>query len=141
MLKSLITYLLVGRSEVVIVDMDAGVEHLGRGTAQAVDAFIVVVEPGQRSFQTAQLVKELAQDLGVRRVWAVGSKTKNEADRQFIRQGLPDFEVLGFINYHPEIAEADIQGKSAFDLAPQAVEEVRQIKDRLEQLGAGGEKG
>lgn len=140
MVKSLITHLLVGRSEVVVVDMDAGVEHLGRGTAQAVDAFIVVVEPGQRSFQTAHAVKKLAQDLGVKKVWAVGSKTRSEADRQFIQQSLPEFEILGFMNYHQEIAQADVQGKSAFDLSPEAVEDVRQIRDKLESsLGRTGE--
>ena len=141
MVKSLITHLLVGRTEEVVVDMDAGVEHLGRGTAQAVDAFIVVVEPGQRSFQTAHSVKKLAQDLGIKKVWAVGSKTKSEADRQFIRDSLPDFDILGYVNYHPEIAQADVQGKSAFDLSPEAVQEVRQIRDSLAQLvGEGGRK-
>lgn len=133
-LKSLLTHLLLGRSDVVIVDMDAGLEHLGRGTAQAVNAFIVVVEPGRRSFQTAQAVKRLAKDLGIKEVWAAGSKTRNEQERQFIRDNLPGFDLLGFVNYHPEIAEADVKGKSAFDLSPQAVEEVRQIKGKLEQL-------
>ena len=131
MLKSLLTYLLLGRSDVVILDMEAGLEHLGRGTAQAVDAFIVVAEPGRRSFQTAQGVKKLAQDLGIKQVWVVGSKTRSEQDRQFIRDNLPGFDVLGFVNYHPEIAEADMRGKSAFDLSPKAVEEVRLIKEKL----------
>jgi CO dehydrogenase maturation factor len=115
------------------MDMEAGVEHLGRGTAQAVDAFIVVVEPGQRSLQTAKAVRELAKDLGINRCYAVGSKTKNDAERQFVIDSLPDFELLGFINYNPKIAEADLRGMGAFQVAPEAVEEARGIKERLER--------
>ncbi len=134
LLRSLVDHLLLKRSEVVILDMEAGVEHLGRGTAQAVDAFIVVVEPGQRSIQTALTVRNLAKDLGVNRCYAVGSKTKNDAERRFIIDNLPDFEILGFINYNPKIAEADLRGMSAFQIAPEAVEEAREIKEKIEAM-------
>jgi len=134
MLKSLLSHLVLNRSEVVIMDMDAGVENLGRGTAKAVDAFLIVVEPGQRSFQTARAVRKLAKDIGVKKCYIVGSKTRNEDDRQFIIDNLSDFEVLGFINYHQEIAEADRFGKSVFETAPTAVADARNIKDKLEQI-------
>ena len=134
LLKSLVGHLLLGRSEVVIMDMDAGLEHLGRGTARFVDAFIVVVEPGQRSLGTTRAVKALARDLGIESCLAVGSKVRSQAERQFIRENLPDFDVLGFISYHPEIAEADLKGKGVFDSAPAAVAEARQVKERLETL-------
>ena len=132
LLKSLLIHLLLERSEVVIMDMDAGLEHLGRGTAQGVDAFIIVVEPGQRSFETAKAIKNLAKDLGISQCYVVGSKTRNDADRQFIVDNLPGFEVIGFINYDPRIAEADRQGSGIFEAAPEAAEEVRKIKERLE---------
>ncbi len=132
LLKSLLIHLLLERSEVVIMDMDAGLEHLGRGTAQGVDAFIIVVEPGQRSFETAKAVKKLAKDLGISQCYVVGSKTQNDADRQFIVNSLPGFEVIGFINYNPKIAEADRQGGGIFEAAPEAAEEVRKIKESLE---------
>jgi len=134
MLKSLLSHLVLNRSEVVIMDMDAGVENLGRGTAKAVDAFLIVVEPGQRSFQTARAVRKLAKDIGVKKCYIVGSKTRNEDDRQFIIDNLSDFEVLGFIGYHQEIAEADRFGKSVFETAPAAVADARNIKDKLEQI-------
>lgn len=134
LLRSLLIHLLVGRSEVVILDMDAGLEHLGRGTAQAVDAFIVVVEPGQRSVQTAEAVKRLAGDLGIKKCYAVGSKTQSEADRQFIVHNLLGLEVLGFIDYNPRIREADRQGQSIFDSVPEAVEQAREIKERLDSV-------
>jgi CO dehydrogenase maturation factor len=133
LLKSLVSHLVLNRSEVVIMDMDAGVENLGRGTAKGVDAFIIVVEPGQRSFQTARAVQRLAKDLGVKKCYIVGSKTHDDDERQFITVNLSDFEVLGFINYHPEVAEADRLGKSVFETAPAAVAEAKNIKKKLEQ--------
>jgi CO dehydrogenase maturation factor len=132
MLKSLVSHLVLGRSEVVVMDMDAGVENLGRGTAKAVDAFIIVVEPGQRSFQTARDIQRLAKDLGVKKCYIVGSKTHDESERRFIIENMSDFEVLGFINYHPEVAEADRLGKGVFEMAPAAIAEVRDIKKKLE---------
>ena len=132
LLKSLLIHLLLERSEVVIMDMDAGLEHLGRGTAQGVDAFIIVVEPGQRSFETAKAIKNLAKDLGISQCYVVGSKTQNDADQQFIVNNLPGFEVIGFVNYNPSIAEADRQGSGIFEAAPKAAEEVRKIKESLE---------
>jgi len=132
LLRGLLSHLLLDRSEVVIMDMDAGLEHLGRGTAQGVDAFIIVVEPGKRSFQTAEGVRRLAKELGVGQCYVVGSKTHNEADRQFIIDNLPGFEVLGFINHNPKIAEADRLGVGVFEFAPEAVEQAKKIKENLE---------
>jgi len=134
LLKSLISHLILSRSEVVIMDMDAGVENLGRGTAKGVNAFIIVVEPGQRSFQTARAIRDLAKDLGVKKCYIVGSKTHDDDERQFIIDNLPDFDVLGFINYHPEIAKADQLGKSVFETAPAAIAEAKDIKRKLEQI-------
>jgi CO dehydrogenase maturation factor len=137
LLKSLLSHLVLSRSEVVVMDMDAGVENLGRGTAKAVDAFIIVVEPGQRSFQTARAIQRLATDLGVKKCYIVGSKTRDEEERQFIINNLPDFEVLGFINYHPEVARADRLGKSVFKTAPDAVADVGGIVKKLEEIITG----
>lgn len=134
LLRNLLSHVLIGRQDVVIMDMDAGVEHLGRGTAASVDAFIVVVEPGKRSIQTAEAVKKLAGDLGINKVYVVGNKIRDEADKNFILDNLPGFESLGFINYNPSVAEADRRGVSAFDLDPKVVEEVRAIKDSLEAI-------
>jgi len=138
LLRNLLNHLLLRRSEVVIMDMDAGVEHLGRGTALAVDAFIIVVEPGRRSIQTAEAIKDLAHDLGIEKCYVVGSKTTSDADRRFIIDNMLGFEVLGFINYNPMIIEADIRGMSVFDAAPEAVAEARTIKQRLEDIRKEG---
>src|SRR4030066_1716359 len=104
LLKSLVSHLILSRSEVVIMDMDAGVENVGRGTAKSVNAFIIVVEPGQRSFQTARAIRDLAKDLGVKKCYIVGSKTHDDDERKFIIVNLPDFGDLGFINSPPEMS-------------------------------------
>ena len=134
LLRSLLNHLLLRRSEVVILDMDAGVEHLGRGTAQSVDAFITVVEPGRRSIETAKAIKELAKDIGIKKCYVVGNKVSNDDDRRFITENLPDFELLGIISYNPKIAEADREGLSPFDVDAKVVSEVKKIKKKLDAL-------
>lgn len=136
LLKALMSHLLLGRSEVVIMDMEAGLEHLARGTARAVDVFIVVVEPGQRSLQTAKAVRKLALDLGVQKCYVVGFKVRGEDDRKYVTDNLPDFEILGFIDYNPEIAEADRQGIGVFEHAPKAVAQAEAIAEKLDRVYA-----
>jgi len=131
LLKNLMAHLVLERKDVVIMDMEAGIEHLGRGTAQAVDAFIVVVEPGARSVQTAEKVKQLAADLRVKKVLVVGSKIRSESDKKFIIDSLPGIDVIGFLSYSEKVVEADLNGISPYDISPQTVEEVKEIKKRL----------
>jgi CO dehydrogenase maturation factor len=133
LLRALVTHLLLYNEEMLILDMEAGVEHLGRATAQAVDAFLVVVEPGQRSLQTAARVEKLAGDIGIKRVYAVGNKVRTEGDWAFIQENSP-VPTLGYLSANPELTEADMQGLGVFDAAPRAVEEARKIVAALEAL-------
>lgn len=134
LLRRLISHLIVGRDEVVILDMEAGIEHLTRGTAGSVDAFIVVVEPGQRSLQTAHQIESLARGLGVKEVFVVGNKIQRETDREFIRKHLAGMNLLGFMGYTAETVQADLDGKSPYDASPSAVEEAKKIKASLDQM-------
>lgn len=104
-LKALLAHLLVGREDVVILDMEAGIEHLGRGTAQAVDALVVVVEPSRRSIETALRIQGLASELGLSKVFMVGNKTRDAEDTDFIRAHLSGMELLGVIQYDREIVD------------------------------------
>ena len=131
LLKNLVRYLLVQRSEVVIMDMEAGIEHLGRGTAEAVDALIIVVEPGRRSLQTAQAIWGLAGDIGLERIYVVGNKVRDQTDRDFITQNLPGYQIIGFLSATPKAVEADLKGVSVFDLDKGIVEEAEVIADVL----------
>ena len=134
MLKSLVTYLILYRDEVMILDMEAGVEHLGRATAGAVDAFLIVVEPGRRSLSTAQTIRRLAADIGIRHCYVVGNKVRNQADRDYIRSSLPsDLQVIGFLSATQQAVEADMRGEPIFDAAPALVEETRQIATAFDQ--------
>jgi CO dehydrogenase maturation factor len=137
MLKALVTYVILYRNEVMILDMDAGIENLGRATASAVDAFIIVVEPGRRSLGTARTIHRLAADIGVTRCYVVGNKVRDQADRDFIRNSLPDLPVIGFLSLTQHAVEADKQGQAVFDAAPELVEEARQIAMTFDKALAG----
>jgi CO dehydrogenase maturation factor len=136
LLKRLLKHLVVERDEVVIVDMEAGIEHLTRGTAEAVDAFIVVVEPGRRSIQTAGMVKEMAKGLGVRFVFVVANKIRSDNDIAFIKEHLAGMEVLGSLSFSQSVVDADVRGISPFSCSPEVVKGVGMIKDRLESIVA-----
>ncbi len=133
-LKYLLRHILLQRDESIILDMEAGLEHLGRGATRGIDAFIVVVEPGSRSLQTARQIRKLAADLGIDRVYVVGSKTCGEEDRRFIRDNLSEFEVLGFMDYDPEIVAADRRDQAPFDVNPALVNRVKTIYQNLKKV-------
>ena len=133
MLKSILSALTYRKNDVVIMDMEAGLEHLGRGTAANMDQFIVVIEPGARSVQTYRNVKRLAADLGVKRVRVVANKLRTQEDEAFIRSVIPAEDLLGCIHFNPQIMDADRQGKSPYDFSPAAMEEIRNIKKILDR--------
>ena len=132
MLKAILTNLVFRKDDVVIMDMEAGLEHLGRGTAGNMDQFIVVIEPGARSVQTYHNVKRLAADLGVKQVRVVANKVRDARDEEFVKSQIPAEDLLGFIHYNTEIMDADRQGKSPYDFSPTAIDEIRKIKDVLD---------
>ena len=133
MLKAILSSLTYRKNDVVIMDMEAGLEHLGRGTAANMDQFIVVIEPGARSVQTYRNVKRLASDLGVKQVRVVANKVRNESDESFVRGAIPPEDLLGCIHYNPDIIDADHPGKSPYDFSPEAIEEIRNIKAILDR--------
>ena len=133
MLKALLSALTYRKDDVVIMDMEAGLEHLGRGTAANMDQFLVVVEPGARSVQTYGNVKRLAADLGVKRVRVVANKVRDERDEAYVRSVIPAEDFLGCIHYIPEIMDADRNGKSPYDFSRTAMEEIRNIKAILDR--------
>jgi CO dehydrogenase maturation factor len=115
MLQALMSHLIIARNEVVIMDMEAGLEHFGRGTASMVDKLIVVVEPGRKSIETALNIKKLAAEIGLKNLTVVGNKVRNESDREFMRNSLSDFTFLGFIPYDQAVVEADQTNESPLD--------------------------
>lgn len=135
LLQALLAHLLVARNEVVILDMEAGIEHLGRGTARAVDKLIIVVEPGRRSIETAERIKKLAEDIGLKNIAVVGNKIRSESDKKFLTANLPGFQFLGFIPYDPAIIDADLANLPLQDSSQKVVTEVRNIYKALLSTG------
>jgi len=131
LLQALITHLVVFRNEVVILDMEAGIEHLGRATAKAVDKLIVVVEPGRRSLETADRIDKLARDIGLHNIAIVGNKLRSQADREFLISNLPNFEFLGFIPYDQAVVDADLASLPVVNASQQVIAEVRNIYQAL----------
>jgi len=131
-LKRIISHLIVQRDDVVILDMEAGLEHLGRGTADMMDEFIAVIEPGVRSVQTYRQIVKLAGDLGINTVRVVANKIRTEADEAFIREHIPPEALLGVVRFSEAVAAADRAGRSPYDSAEQTVAELRVIKARID---------
>ncbi len=111
MLKALMSHLVLYHNDLVIMDMEAGIEHLGRGTAQGVDRLVIVVEPGRRSLETAAKVKELTADIGLSKVAAVGSKVRSDKEEDFLRTNLDGIELIGMLPFSEEIASADLESR------------------------------
>lgn len=118
MLKTLFTHLLFRKDDVLILDMYAGVEHLGRATVDFVDAMLIVVEPTRRSLGTAAQIKALAEDIGLKRLWLVGNKIRNEEEASFLNAETPGLPVLGFLPADLAVQEADRLGVAVYDHVP-----------------------
>ncbi|CAB1079105.1 CO dehydrogenase accessory protein CooC (nickel insertion) [Olavius algarvensis Delta 1 endosymbiont] len=116
LLRALVMHIVLARDEVVVMDMEAGIEHLGRATAKAVDKLIVVVEPGRRSIDTAEHIRQLAAEIGLNAIAVVGNKIRGDKDRRFLESHLNGFEFLGFLPYDESLIEADLSGISPFDV-------------------------
>lgn len=128
-LKTLFTHLLFRKDDVLILDMYAGVEHLGRATVDFVDAMVVVVEPTRRSLGTAGQIKKLANDIGLTRVWLVGNKVRDAEEAAFLEQYTPGLPVLGYLPADLAVQEADRLGEAVYDYVPG----VRQAAERIAQ--------
>jgi CO dehydrogenase maturation factor len=118
LLKTLFTHLLFRKDDVLILDMYAGVEHLGRATVDFVDAMLVVVEPTRRSLGTAAQIKKLANDIGLTRLWLVGNKVRSQEEETFLEKQTPGLPLLGVLPADLAVQEADRLGIAVYDHVP-----------------------
>ncbi|MBW1765657.1 MAG: AAA family ATPase [Deltaproteobacteria bacterium] len=132
LLKSLVRHIVLARNEVIILDMEAGLEHLGRGTAMAVDRLIVVVEPGRRSIETAYQIHKLADDIGLKKLSLVGNKIRSEKDKEFLLSHMPDFQFLGFVPFKDDIIEADLEGLPPFEKDQEGLMKVKEMIEKMD---------
>ena len=131
MLKTLFTHLLFRKDDVLILDMYAGVEHLGRATVDFVDAMIVVVEPTRRSLGTASQIKSLATDIGLTRLWLVGNKVRNQEEADFLQAETPGLPLLGNLPADLAVQEADRLGLPVYDHVPTLRTAAERISEAL----------
>lgn len=108
LLRSLLSEIILNRDEVVIVDMEAGIEHLGRATARSIDKMIIIVEPGSRSISTAKTIMRMAKEIAIQSFGIIGNKIQDEQKKDWISKQFSQDQILGMISYHEIIRDADL---------------------------------
>lgn len=139
LLKQLVRHTLLERDEVVLLDLYAGVEHLGRGTAEAVDVMLAVAEPTNRSLRTVRQVQVLARDIGIEKLLLVGNKATGAEDRAFLAGADVNMPLAGCLEMTEAAMAADRSGVPLYDLSPELAREVASIAEAIEQLARSGE--
>jgi CO dehydrogenase maturation factor len=133
-LKSLLTHSILQRQELVLVDLAAGVEFLGRASVRGIDAFISVVEPGGRSIETANNISKMAKDLGIGCVGTIANKITDSSQAEIIKSQLKDTTLLGTLGYSRSLQEADLNRAAVFGADGEVTERLKQAKDKLVEL-------
>ena len=131
-LKRLLTKLLLSPSQFVLLDMEAGVEHLGRGTIAGVDHLLVVVIPSKSGVRTALKIRKLAQESGIPRISFVGNLVADDEDRDFLAENLGQEPIACFPD-SAAIRKTERAGRPVVDVLPQVEEAAAQL---LERIGA-----
>ncbi|ASL25239.1 ATP-binding protein [Azotobacter chroococcum] len=139
LLKQLVRHVLLERDEVVLLDLYAGVEHLGRGTAEAVDVMLAVAEPTNRSMRTVRQVQVLARDIGIDKLLLVGNKATGAEDRAFFEGAAVNMPLAGCLEMTPAAMAADRSGAPLYELSPELAREAASIAEAIERLARSGE--
>lgn len=141
LVRTLLRHILTRRKECVLIDMEAGIEHFGRGTVEAVDLLIIVVEPGARSFQTARQIEQFASELGIKRVCHVANKIASDRDHAFIASRADECDLLAKMPFDASVQTADQAGLSFYDSGPQGKDLAKGLMQALlERLPAKGDQ-
>lgn len=134
LLKRLFKHLVVDRDEVIILDMEAGIEHLGRGTCESMDILLVVIEPGLRSIQTANTVKKMSSDLGIEKVYLVLNKIHSEDELKLIKEKLKSFDILGHLPYSEKVRNSDLENISPCKSDETFKRSIEEIAKKIEKI-------
>ena len=133
-LKALLTHTILQRQELVLVDLAAGVEFLGRASVQGINAFISIIEPGGRSIETANNINKMAKDLGIDCIGTIANKITDSAQAEVIKSQLKDTTLLGTLRYSRSLQEADLRRAAIFGADAEVTEQLEQAKDKLVEL-------
>jgi CO dehydrogenase maturation factor len=132
-LKAMLNHIILGRREIVLVDLAAGVEFMGRASIEGIDALVVVVEPGGRSIETANNIARMGEELGIKHLAAIANKITDMSQVETIKSQLT-IPILANINYNPAVQEADLRNKAVFEASNEFVNRLRAAKDKLTGL-------
>lgn len=112
--RALLRHLIVDRDEAVVMDMEAGVEHIGRGTAQHVDLMLIVADANMKSLETASSIHKLAGKAGIKQIFLVGNKVRNNVERERIEDFAEknSMKVLDFVPFDQTVADAEMRGET-----------------------------
>ena len=114
LLRALVSHVLLNPNSDLVLDMEAGLEHLGRGTVSSVDALVVVVNPGRRSIETALRIKQMAGDIGLAKLVAIGNMVRSDRDEAFMREALPGISFVAMLPFEDSIRDAERNGVPPF---------------------------
>ncbi len=137
-LKALLTHSMLHRDEVILVDLPAGVEFLGRACVQGVDGLVVVVEPGMRSIDTARHIATMGKNMGISRIGAFLNKITDEGQIGEIESQLGGIALLGSFGYNPAIQAADLRRTSVMEGSSELVEALGRAKEKMMEVFFGG---
>lgn len=136
-LKALMNHLVLYQDDIVLMDMEAGVEHLGRATSDSMDGLIIVVNPGARSRAAVPQIQKMAMDIGIKKIYILGNRIRDNEDKELIKTSVGELPIIGFIPETEEIIEADRYGRRPYEDITTIPEELKQIVDNIIQLGKG----
>jgi CO dehydrogenase maturation factor len=132
LIRALVADLILYKNEALVMDMEAGIEHLGRATANGVDAMLVVVEPGLQSIECARRIEKLSHEIGLKNIQFVANKVNGNLDEEFIGNAFPERHLLGQVPYCESIRQNDWNGRSVLDgLGEKTIEAFESILNKL----------
>lgn len=131
-LKAVLRNLILKRDEVVILDMEAGIEHLGRGTTEGVDWLIIITEPTEKSIETTKRIEKLAKEIKIRRIGVIGNKIELEEEKEFLKENLKEMKILGFIPYFNEFKKSELKGQKPWESVPEILDYIEEIVNKME---------
>ncbi len=138
LIRTLLHNLFVKRDEVVIVDFEAGLEHLGRGTAKGIDVMLVITEPSQKSLDLCAKIVNLTKKMGIINVYLIANKLIDDSQLNIISERVNEWEIPLYysIHYDPEVGKADLEGKSPLDFNPNSngIQEIKNLYSKLKIL-------
>lgn len=136
-LKAILRNLILKRDEVVILDMEAGIEHLGRGTTEGIDYLLIITEPTEKSVETTERIEKLAKEIKIKKMGVIGNKIETERQKEFLEKKLGNMKIIGFIPYFKEFREGEIEGKTPWEAVPEILNYVEKIVKKMEEENGG----